>query len=81
MITGENSQHTLLVRLLLLHCPLCVINSLITDSNFAGKWDTMVAGGLSVGHTIIETAHKEAMEEASVPTDLMKKLQSAGVVS
>lgn len=41
----------------------------------------MVGGGLSVGHTIIETAHKEAMEEASIPPQLMTKLTSAGCVS
>lgn len=41
----------------------------------------MVGGGLSVGHTIIETAYKEAMEEASIPTHLMSKLISAGSVS
>lgn len=41
----------------------------------------MVGGGLSVGHGILETAHKEAMEEASVPPELMKNLTSAGCVS
>lgn len=40
-----------------------------------------MGGGLSVGHGILETAHKEAMEEASVPTELMKNLTSAGCVS
>ncbi|XP_050304771.1 uncharacterized protein LOC126742213 [Anthonomus grandis grandis] len=46
-----------------------------------GKWDSMVSGGLSVGQGISQTAIKEAMEEASVPTDLLKKLTSAGCVS
>lgn len=41
----------------------------------------MVGGGLSVGHGILETAHKEAMEEASIPTHLLNKLVSAGCVS
>lgn len=41
----------------------------------------MVSGGLSVGHGILETVHKEAMEEASVPTSLLQKLSSAGCVS
>lgn len=41
----------------------------------------MVGGGLSVGHGIIETAYKEAMEEASIPESLMKNIVSAGCVS
>lgn len=41
----------------------------------------MVGGGLSVGNTILGTAYKEAMEEASIPPELMTKLTSAGVVS
>ncbi|KAJ8946941.1 hypothetical protein NQ314_008740 [Rhamnusium bicolor] len=41
----------------------------------------MVGGGLSVGHGILETAHKEAMEEASIPSHLLKDLTSAGCVS
>lgn len=41
----------------------------------------MVGGGLSVGHTILETAQKEAMEEASINSELLKKLTSAGCVS
>lgn len=41
----------------------------------------MVGGGLSVGHGILETAHKEAMEEASIPPELLKNLVSSGCVS
>lgn len=41
----------------------------------------MVGGGLSVGHGILETAQKEAMEEASIPNELLKNLVSAGSVS
>lgn len=44
-------------------------------------WDNMVAGGLSVGHNILDTAHKEAKEEASIPDELLNKLVSAGCVS
>ncbi|KAK9876960.1 hypothetical protein WA026_015993 [Henosepilachna vigintioctopunctata] len=46
-----------------------------------GFWDNMVGGGLSVGHGILETAHKESQEEASVSKDLAKNLVSAGSVS
>ncbi|XP_065155557.1 uncharacterized protein [Atheta coriaria] len=52
-----------------------------TKQTWPGKWDNMVGGGLSVGHGILETAHKEAMEEASIPSDLMQNLISAGCVS
>lgn len=41
----------------------------------------MVGGGISVGNGILQTAHKEAMEEASIPSDLLKNLISAGCVS
>lgn len=52
-----------------------------TKQTWPGKWDNMVGGGLSVGHGIFETAYKEAMEEASIPLELMKKMVSAGCVS
>ncbi|KYB25360.1 Uncharacterized protein YJR142W-like Protein [Tribolium castaneum] len=52
-----------------------------TKQTWPGKWDNMVGGGLSVGHGIFETAYKEAMEEASIPAELMKNLVSAGCVS
>ena len=45
------------------------------------KWDNMVGGGLSVGYNILDTAHKEAMEEASIPQHLLNSLSSAGCVS
>lgn len=41
----------------------------------------MVGGGLSVGYGIEETAVKEAAEEASIPSDLVKNIVSAGCVS
>nr|CAG4634800.1 EOG090X06MA [Alona affinis] len=46
-----------------------------------GKWDNMVAGGLSVGHSVLDTALKEADEEASIPPHLLLNLKSAGSVS
>ncbi|KAJ8947743.1 hypothetical protein NQ318_018005 [Aromia moschata] len=52
-----------------------------SKQTWPGKWDNMVGGGLSVGHGILETAYKEAMEEASVPSYLLKGLISAGCVS
>ncbi|XP_030377592.1 uncharacterized protein YJR142W [Scaptodrosophila lebanonensis] len=52
-----------------------------TKETWPGKWDNMVGGGLSVGYGIKETAIKEAAEEASIPTDLVKNLVSAGCVS
>ncbi|XP_055372183.1 uncharacterized protein LOC129606103 [Condylostylus longicornis] len=52
-----------------------------TKETWPGKWDNMVGGGLSVGFGIIETAIKEAAEEASIPNHLIKNLVSAGCVS
>ncbi|KAF7287369.1 uncharacterized protein LOC143191046 [Rhynchophorus ferrugineus] len=52
-----------------------------TKQTWPGKWDNMVSGGLSVGHGILETAHKEAMEEASVPPYLLQNLISTSCVS
>ncbi|XP_023019014.1 uncharacterized protein [Leptinotarsa decemlineata] len=52
-----------------------------TKQTWPGKWDNMVGGGLSVGHGILETAFKEAEEEASVPDHLLRNLCSAGCVS
>lgn len=52
-----------------------------TKETWPGKWDNMVGGGLSVGYGIMETAIKEAAEEASIPKDLVKNLVSAGCVS
>ncbi|KAL1490695.1 hypothetical protein ABEB36_013349 [Hypothenemus hampei] len=52
-----------------------------SKQTWPGKWDSMVSGGLSVGHGIFETVYKEAMEEASVPDNLLKNLKSAGCVS
>ncbi|XP_060528184.1 uncharacterized protein LOC132703124 [Cylas formicarius] len=52
-----------------------------TKQTWPGKWDNMVSGGLSVNHGILETACKEAMEEASIPSNLLKNLVSAGCVS
>ncbi|XP_055641301.1 uncharacterized protein LOC129778435 [Toxorhynchites rutilus septentrionalis] len=52
-----------------------------TKQTWPGKWDNMVSGGLSVGYGIHETAVKEAAEEASIPSHLIKNLVSAGCVS
>nr|CAD7434020.1 unnamed protein product [Timema monikensis] len=52
-----------------------------TKETWPGKWDNMVGGGLSVGFGILETAYKEAAEEASITSELMAKLRPAGCVS
>lgn len=52
-----------------------------TKQTWPNKWDNMVSGGLSVGYGILETAIKEAEEEASIPLSLSKNLVSAGCVS
>lgn len=53
----------------------------LTKQTWPGKWDNMVAGGLSVGNSVMQTAHKEGEEEASLTADLLKNLHSAGTVS
>jgi 8-oxo-dGTP pyrophosphatase MutT (NUDIX family) len=40
-----------------------------------------VGGGLSVGYTVLETAYKEAEEEAGIPGDILKNLKAVGTVS
>ncbi|XP_054275418.1 uncharacterized protein LOC128994711 [Macrosteles quadrilineatus] len=52
-----------------------------TKQTWPGRWDNMVGGGLSVGYGVLETAYKEAEEEASIPPELMTKLRSGGSVS
>nr|CAG4645539.1 EOG090X06MA [Lynceus sp. MCZ IZ 141354] len=52
-----------------------------TKPTWPGKLDNMVGGGLSVGHSVLDTALKEAAEEASIPNHLLSKLQSVGSVS
>ncbi|KAK9728271.1 NUDIX domain [Popillia japonica] len=52
-----------------------------TKQRWPGMWDNMVGGGLSVGYGIQETAHKEAIEEASVPAEYRKNMISVGTVS
>ncbi|XP_050078002.1 uncharacterized protein LOC126564920 [Anopheles maculipalpis] len=52
-----------------------------TKQTWPGKWDNMVSGGLAVGYGVLETAIKEAAEEASIPGHLIKNLVSAGCVS
>ncbi|CAB0009820.1 unnamed protein product [Nesidiocoris tenuis] len=52
-----------------------------TKQTWPGKWDNMVAGGLSVGYGVLETAHKEAEEEASIPPHLLRNVVSGGCVS
>ncbi|KPJ11315.1 Uncharacterized protein YJR142W [Papilio machaon] len=49
-----------------------------TKQTWPGKWDCFVSGGLAVGYGILETAIKEAAEEASVVGDLVKKLVPSG---
>jgi len=44
-------------------------------------WDNIVGGGLSVGFTVVQTAHKEAFEEASITEDLLQALEPHGSVS
>ena len=47
-----------------------------------GYWDNMVGGGLSTGFTVLDTACKEAQEEASIPTEVLKsQLKAVGTVS
>uniref|UniRef100_A0A0A9WYM3 Nudix hydrolase domain-containing protein n=1 Tax=Lygus hesperus TaxID=30085 RepID=A0A0A9WYM3_LYGHE len=52
-----------------------------TKQTWPGKWDNMVAGGLSVGYGVLETAYKEAEEEANIPPHLLRNLVSRGCVS
>lgn len=53
----------------------------LTKQTWPGKWDNMVAGGLSVGNSVLGTARKEGEEEASLTADLLENLHSAGTVS
>ncbi|KAJ1522045.1 hypothetical protein ONE63_002362 [Megalurothrips usitatus] len=52
-----------------------------TKETWPGKWDNMVSGGLSVGYGVIETAIKEAQEEAGIPENMLKDIRPAGAVS
>ncbi|XP_063226883.1 uncharacterized protein LOC134533319 [Bacillus rossius redtenbacheri] len=52
-----------------------------TKQTWPGKLDNMVGGGLSVGYGVVETAHKEAAEEASLTAELLRGLRPAGCVS
>nr|CAG4651840.1 EOG090X06MA [Triops cancriformis] len=53
-----------------------------TKPTWPGALDNMVGGGLSVGYSILETALKEAGEEASIPEELLReRLKSVGSVS
>jgi len=52
-----------------------------TKQTWPGRWDNMIGGGLSVGHGILETAEKEAVEEGGIPVELRKNLVSVGCVS
>ena len=53
----------------------------ITKPTWPGMMDSFVGGGLSEGRGVLETAIKEAEEEANVPRDLAVKMQQAGSVS
>lgn len=46
-----------------------------------GKLDNMVSGGIAVGYNIMDTVHKEAEEEASIPPHLFERLKPAGAVT
>lgn len=52
-----------------------------TKQTWPGKWDNMVGGGLSEGFGVLETAYKEAEEEASIPVNLLRNLSPGGCVS
>lgn len=43
-----------------------------------GRWDTLVAGGRAAGHSLDQTAAREAWEEAGIGPDLMRCLQRIG---
>lgn len=43
-----------------------------------GRWDTLVAGGRAVGHSLVETARKESWEEAGIGPVAMRRLQRIG---
>jgi len=53
----------------------------LTKPRWPGMWDNIVGGGLSVGFTVVQTAHKEAFEEASITEDLLQALEPHGSVS
>lgn len=52
-----------------------------TKETWPGEWDNLVGGGLAVGYSVQETAVKEAAEESSIPSAILKNLVSAGSVS
>jgi len=52
-----------------------------TKQTWPGKLDNFVGGGLSEGLGVLDTAVKEAGEEANVPEDLAVKMRGAGAVS
>merc|ERR1711923_295853 len=53
----------------------------LKSSNFPGKLDTFVAGGISSGETIKEAVIKECTEEANLPTHYFDKMKPVGCVS
>lgn len=52
-----------------------------TKQTWPGKLDSFVGGGLSEGLGVMDTAVKEAGEEANVPEHLAVKMRGAGAVS
>jgi len=52
-----------------------------TKQTWPGMFDSFVGGGLTEGYGILETAIKEAGEEANVPEDLASRLIPVGSVS
>jgi 8-oxo-dGTP pyrophosphatase MutT (NUDIX family) len=54
----------------------------VTKQTWPDKWDNIVGGGLSTGYTVLDTACKEAQEEATIPMELLKNnLKPVGTVS
>ena len=51
-----------------------------TKQTWPGCFDNFVAGGLSVGYSIRETAIKESGEEANLPLNLAEKVEAAGSI-
>jgi 8-oxo-dGTP pyrophosphatase MutT (NUDIX family) len=46
-----------------------------------GKFDNMVGGRISAGHTALATMHKEAWEEAGVPPELAADIRATGAIA
>ncbi|THH28634.1 hypothetical protein EUX98_g5550 [Antrodiella citrinella] len=63
-------------------CKIWVPRRAKTKQTWPGLFDNTVAGGIPSGLSVFECAVKEAMEEASVPEDIVRKYaQAVGCVS